>query len=234
MPNKKTVECAGCGVGIEYEPLVIFGNEVFAPTFCDKCSEANERQSQKERDMAEIERRRGLWRVICPEEYQDTRWERVIAKSPGFAQTVEQYKIGMLTPYFIGTAGTCKTRAAFEILRRQHFAGGSVFAVSSRRFAWAASRSFDNDLQVRGQARENIEKCRNAKLLLLDDLGKEKLTDTVEGELYDLLEHRTSTRRPTIWTANSDGQGLAAKLSEDRREAILRRLFEFGTRAKER
>jgi len=234
MHNKKTTKCAGCSAAIEYEPLIIFGQEVFAPTLCDKCAQANESECDKARDLAEIEHRRGLWRVICPEEYQTTQWERVAAKSPGFAQAVEQFKIGMLTPYFIGPAGTCKTRAAFEILRRQHFAGGSVFAISSRRFAWSASRSFDDDLQVRGQARENIQKCRTVKLLLLDDLGKEKLTDTVEGELYDLLEQRTSTRRPTIWTANSDGQGLAAKLSEDRREAILRRLFEFGTRAKEK
>ena len=79
----------------------------------------------------------------------------------------------------------------------------------------------DND------ARDMIGRAHRAEILFIDDIGKEKYTERVESEFYDLIETRTAHMRPIIWTANANGVGLAAMMSPDRGEPILRRLREF-------
>jgi DNA replication protein DnaC len=64
-------------------------------------------------------------------------------------------------------------------------------------------------------------------VLLLDDLGKAKMTERSELELFDLLEHRSSHALPIFWTANAEKGALKQMLSPDRGEPILRRLSEF-------
>jgi len=231
QPPEKIAICP-CGASIPYIPLIFDGREMFAPTICDLCAERRAVDDESKATAARQSRQETDWLDLCPEEYRSTDWARCRREAPGFVAAVERYKLGASPPYFVGDAGLCKTRCAFELLRRQHFAGVRVYAISSRRFAWAASRQFDNDHAERAKAREIIARCRGAKILLLDDLGKERLTDTVEGELYDLLEHRTSKRLPIVWTGNSDGEALGNMLSQDRREAILRRLAQFGRRAR--
>jgi DNA replication protein DnaC len=66
------------------------------------------------------------------------------------------------------------------------------------------------------------------QILLIDDIGKGKMTDRAEMELFDLLETRTSHKLPTIWTANAKGDDLLRMMSEDRGEPIIRRLSEFS------
>ena len=63
---------------------------------------------------------------------------------------------------------------------------------------------------------------------MIDDLGKGKMTDRAEAELYDLLEFRSSHKLPIIWTSNSDARGLLSMFSADRGDAIIRRLAEFS------
>jgi DNA replication protein DnaC len=65
--------------------------------------------------------------------------------------------------------------------------------------------------------------------LLIDDLGKQKMTERAETELYDVLEHRTNNLKPTLVTTNATGQQLARMLSEDRRQPIIRRIKDFST-----
>lgn len=228
-PSRAT--CAECGAIFGYERMVLGGREFFPPVHCPDCADRLEKEHLKQSSEASESHRIAEFRVFCPPEYQDTSWPLVRSKSPNFAAAVEKWRFGMPAPYFIGEAGTCKTRCGFELLRRAYNAGLRVFAVSARRFAWAASRQFDDDPEMRADARDILRRSRLAQVLLLDDLGKEKLTDTVEGELYELLEYRTSHKLPTVWTANSDGAALETKLSDDRRDAILRRLAEFGVPA---
>jgi DNA replication protein DnaC len=69
-----------------------------------------------------------------------------------------------------------------------------------------------------------LEKAAQVDALLLDDLGKNRMTERAEVELYDLLEHRTGHLLPTFWTSNSNAAGLHDMFSPDRADAMLRRL----------
>jgi DNA replication protein DnaC len=72
-----------------------------------------------------------------------------------------------------------------------------------------------------------IRRAHRAEILFIDDIGKEKYTERVESEFYDLIETRTAHLRPILWTANTSGAGLEAMMSPDRGAPILRRLREF-------
>ena len=65
-------------------------------------------------------------------------------------------------------------------------------------------------------------------MLLLDDLGKGRPTATAVEELEALIEYRTSTRRPILWSANSGSEWLVERLGGDAGKAIARRLQEFS------
>ena len=76
-------------------------------------------------------------------------------------------------------------------------------------------------------ARDRISAAKRTEILFLDDIGKEKYTERVESEFYDLIETRTSNLRPTLWTTNASASQLSAMMSADRGEPVLRRLKEF-------
>jgi len=139
-----------------------------------------------------------------------------------------------------GSTGCGKTRAAFAILRRHYEAGWRVFAVHSSD-AWdcnqhiqglssAVRLQYDDNPAVKQSALECLRKMREAHLLLIDDMGKERangqgiVTDAVGESIYSLMEYRVARNLPTIWTCNIAAAGLEHRLGEDRGAPTLRRL----------
>lgn len=185
-----------------------------------------------EHHMAVRNRRIKRWEAICPRLYADTdpnhpdipqdllkkvmKWE--------FDPATGGKGIGI-----VGPSGKCKTRLLYLLLKELCIdEGWDVYAVRAASFARAASNAFANDEKIRTDAQKILHACRNAQVLLFDDLGKERYTDRVEMELYDMLEDRTSELLPVMWTANTTADGLHSRLSEDRGEPIIRRLAEFS------
>jgi DNA replication protein DnaC len=129
----------------------------------------------------------------------------------------------------IGTSGKGKTRASVLLLERMHDEGRTTFFISATDLALNSANQFADNPATKEIAKSILTMCRSAEVLVLDDLGKGRMTDRSESELYDLLEYRTSRKMPTIWTSNSDARGLIAMFSKDRGDAIIRRLAEFST-----
>lgn len=223
-PDERETLC-GCGAMIRYTPMLVAGREMFTPTICELCSQRREADMARNRTELGLQLLNGRWLDVCPPLYQETTLARLPAH---FVTTIETWSLRGVAPAFVGTAGQGKTRAAFEILKRQHFAGVWVEAISSTRFAKMAADQFDDDRDARSKARSVLSDIHKCRLLLLDDLGKQRMSERAELELYDLLEHRTSNMLPTIWTANASGDDLLAMFSKDRGEPILRRLAEFS------
>jgi DNA replication protein DnaC len=72
-----------------------------------------------------------------------------------------------------------------------------------------------------------LEGMHIAPCLILDDFGKNKFSERVEAEIFDLVEYRTSHELPLFITTNETPDTLKARMSADRGEPLLRRLFEF-------
>ena len=73
-------------------------------------------------------------------------------------------------------------------------------------------------------AEREISKAKTAGLLILDDFGKEKLTDRTGEIVWDLIDIRERERRRTWISSNANGRELQERLGDDRGSTILVRL----------
>jgi DNA replication protein DnaC len=61
-----------------------------------------------------------------------------------------------------------------------------------------------------------IDKCKNSSLLIIDDIGAEKLSEWAYSQLYMIIDHRYNYYLPTIYTSNLSLAELANKFQDDR------------------
>lgn len=191
---------------------------------CDDCDLKRIEKLQQDMAAEEQERRQEAFNAICPPLYRESDPRRIPA---AFLRECEAWQYNPVGIGLVGPAGCGKTRAAWMLLKRLHFSGLRVFGITSTSFAKACADQWHDDHQSKALAEDMLTRCRRTKVLLLDDLGKQKMTERSELELFDLLEHRSSHELPVIWTANAAKGDLRKMLSSDRGEPILRRLSEF-------
>lgn len=231
----KTFICS-CGASEDYEPEMALGRQVFARSECAACRRAREIDLAHKEDREARARLEELWRKICPgEAYRQT--------DPDFP-LMDQEVLGAVMRWpevwrsrndgrglaLYGETGMRKTRMMFLLLKRLHFEGVRVAAVSAARLAGCFSLCAWRD--ARGaEAYEVVRRAELAEVLYIDDLGKGRFTAVAQKGLWNLLEERTSRLRPTLWTSNASGRELLEMMFEsagaeaaDNAEAILRRL----------
>ena len=124
-----------------------------------------------------------------------------------------------------GTTGTGKTRTAWLIFNRlwlQNFPERAVW-LPMRKLEAAIEKGFDD--HKHGQV---LDFFCTVPLLAFDDLGKERLTQRLESDLFAIIDERTSNLRPTIITTNYNGTTLLERFNnKETGEALLRRIREY-------
>jgi len=219
---KRKTKCEGCGEEFDYTVIEFGKKEMTPPKRCNDCSDRDDSEQQKGRhDLQRQER----WMEICPPLYRATDPARVPS---AYLRLIEEWEMGPRGLGFVGKPGLGKTRTAMLILKKHHKSGVQCEAISATMFSLTVVDQFSDDAEKRDWARDRLSKVTETGLLLFDDLGKGKMTERAEMELYGMLEYRTSYMLPTIWTANSDSARLLSSMSKERGEAILRRLVEFS------
>jgi DNA replication protein DnaC len=86
------------------------------------------------------------------------------------------------------------------LAKRAAFADRTIAWIGSTGFQSAAQREFDE--REGADSRALLRRLKRAEILIFDDLGKGRLTDTVEAALFDLLETRSANNLVTHWSAN--------------------------------
>ena len=195
------------------------------PKVCPTCNEKREQDAKKAESDAKTAAITEAWQKICPPLYDDTDPSRISRK---LVDAVNGWQPGNKALGFTGEAGCGKTRSMFLLLKRLHFSGTRVQAISAVRLAKMSAEQFSDQKKRKDEALNFLEAALNVPVLFIDDFGKQKFTERAELEIFDILEHRTSNLLPTHWTANASGGDLAAMLSKDRGDPILRRLEEFS------
>ena len=223
----KTYTCEDCHKNFDAEVLAFHGKIIFEPRKCDACCE-NAVEAQKHDALSRAEKVSiQRFQMMIPPIYHESDILRI---PEALVMAIEMWSMNPKGIGFIGKSGKGKTRAAVMLLKRMHEEDHNVFFISATDLALNSANQFADNPATKQIAKAILSQCKSADLLMLDDLGKNRMTDRAESELYDLLEYRTSRRLPTIWTSNSDGKQLREMFSADRGEAIIRRLgSEFST-----
>ncbi len=148
---------------------------------------------QVERYSTDVEPELG----ISPREYMG----KLLNYCKNYAAKFSQNSPNLL---FMGHTGLGKTHLALAIADAVLEGGHDVLYTSSAALAAQLGREhFDfsnND--------EWLAACQEADLLILDDLGTEYITPLTISVLYELINTRMLTHRPTIYTTNITDQGV--------------------------
>lgn len=229
MEIMETRLCAKCSNEFIPHDVEFNGRMIFTQTSCDNCSElACKASEEAERvRVAEVKKkaREDAFLAICPPLYRDTDPELI---HPRFREAAFTWTFNPQGAGFVGLAGRGKTRAAYILLNRMIMAGHRCFAITATSFAKICADQFSDDKNLKAQSANQLQECYKANVWFLDDLGKQRMTERGEMELYAVLEHRTANLLPTIWTANAKSALLVQMFSEDRGEPIMRRLSQFS------
>lgn len=117
----------------------------------------------------------------------------------------ETFSLQSRSLMFTGSAGLGKTHMALAIADTVLRRGFDVLYTSSAALAAQLSREhFDRD----NSEDPWLEACKEADLLILDDLGTEYITQLTISVLYELINTRMLCRRPTIYTTNITDQSI--------------------------
>jgi DNA replication protein DnaC len=206
-----------------------------------------EGRQAKERQQAKEDAAKAAWLAIVPPLYQSTDTAHPDYPQATHRKAIEWQKSresgdGNALPFFglIGQSGRCKTRVISQVMKRMIWSGQYCRWVNATEFQrlvqgqWSnesvgGSSCFSSSSTTGEKARSSLETFRTCGVLVFDDLGKGRLTDTVAGSLYDLIEERTAQGRVTLWTSNASLDDLLQMLPTDSGGPIVRRLMEFST-----
>jgi hypothetical protein len=162
------------------------------------------------------------WCELCPKLYRETDLNHPSLPHEKINEVLA-WKYGREGLLLHGETGHGKTRAAWLLLERHFIKEDRGFkAFDAVSFSHAVAREFGTD----GRAERWIDRLLTTDLLFLDDLGKCRLTERVQAELFGVIEGRMARCKPMLVTTNFVGETLAENLRDDVGKAMVRRLRE--------
>lgn len=130
-----------------------------------------------------------------------------------------------------GTTGVGKTRGIWEVVRRmweEHAKRDKQLNytfLTMRKLEGIIEAGFDT--KTHNKAIDGLISCG---LLVLDDLGKERLTNRMASDLFAIIDERSTARNPTIISTNFNGSAFLDRFDGKDKEtgaAIIRRLRDY-------
>lgn len=221
LPSKPALSlretCEFCGSSLEFHEIRV-GSRVFRPRPkpCS-CPEAQtqyaqeqhirqvekDRQTEGERaERIELLRKQAMF----PERWEDRTFNhfKVTPQNKAAFETAMRYAErfdqangrGIL---FTGTVGTGKTHLSAAIGQHLLDEGKSVLYGTVATHLARLRHTYGNDKQTERQVMDQLIRCQ---LLIIDDVGKEKVTEWVDQTVFEIINTRYEHRKPVVITTN--------------------------------
>jgi hypothetical protein len=198
------------------DPIDVLGVKL-QPNVCAPCSQP------AAMDALISARRLERFQTLCPPTYQETNPNRLDRTKLG---DVLAWQFGARGLVLFGATRQGKTRSAWLLVKRLVLEGHHVVPLTAGEFARQCAEAYGESAESGAAFFRRMTRCG---LLFIDDFGKFKVTERVEAELFDIIEHRTSHDLPILITTNGTRATFAKAFSAERAEPIFERLREFCT-----
>lgn len=203
--------CKICGnrLPISRGVFEILGVEtVFVYGCCDDCTPIRDAHYSRTVQEQQTISRTPWWDENCPALYKE-----LVDNVP---DTVRRKGYDRVTQYvptqngkglvITGLSGAGKTTAMWALAReleRREYGCTFLTAVELQRQLSEAARDI-----------KSIKHLTHCRVLLIDDLGKEKLTASVAALLWELIDSRYANRRPMVITTRYGGADFEARFGD--------------------
>jgi nucleoside-triphosphatase THEP1 len=213
---RKVITCGQCKKDFE---TVFWASGGYIP-YCTPCTERSELERLQKEKLAAV-RYLSPWEKLCPYLYQHTDPELILAKP--WAREVAHWQYEPKGLCLVGKTGVGKSRAVWLLIDRLFQEGKKIHAVDSQTF-----RTANANAATEGNTESWIRTLSRVDVLLFDDLGQMKVTDSAAEALLSIVSKRTENGKPLIITTQYTGHELSAQFGREHLgEAIRRRIGEF-------
>lgn len=214
--------CHTCGKHWITEIPALFVEKYEKNSLCSVCGQAHKVKTEALEQSQVRAYRLQQWKSLCPTAFQATVKEKLPPSALAIINKVMAWKHGPEGLFITGPARLGKTRLFYLLLEKLFVEDGltNMEFTSASRFALECNQRFGDHTGA-----EWMDRLHTCSLFAIDDLGKGRLTDRVENELFGILDYRSSWNLPVIATSNTLSK---ASFSHDLSEPILGRLREFN------
>jgi DNA replication protein DnaC len=130
-----------------------------------------------------------------------------------------------------GTTGIGKTRGIWAILCRLW--AEEALKDKQLNFQFLTMRKLETTIESGFKDQKHgtaIDQLINLPILILDDFGKERLTQRMASDLFAIIDERSTARKATIISTNFNGSTLLERFDARDKEtgtALIRRLKDY-------
>lgn len=258
QPVPKPEKCKYCGKTLYYECVVLMGQAMIWNLEKPRCDcekavafwkgwDAKQEKIKKEKELAEEQelRKQKIESILGKSGIKKRYLSRTIDSFSVTAENKKSFEVATdyiknFREYFTqgkglyleGLCGTGKTHLAIAIALAIINTGVPVICKTSIDILGDIKRCYERNSEVTEE--EVLEAYKTVDLLIIDDLGKEQVTEWSVPVLYSILNERYEALLPTIITTNYNTTALAEKLSAkgdaETATAIISRFVESSKR----
>lgn len=237
QPVPKPEKCKYCGKTLYYECVVLMGQAMIWNLEKPRCDcekavafwkewDAKQEKIKKEKELTEEQelRKQKIESILGKSGIKKRYLSRTIDSFSVTAENKRSFEVATdyiknFREYFTqgkglyleGPCGTGKTHLAIAIALAIINTGVPVICKTSIDILSDIKRCYERNSEVTEE--EVLEAYKTVDLLIIDDLGKEQVTEWSVPVLYSILNERYEALLPTIITTNYNTTALAEKLS---------------------
>jgi hypothetical protein len=207
--------CKICGrrLDVARDVIDLLGVEtVFVYGCCDDCTEVRDAHYRRSTEPLASVSRTPWWDENCPALYRDLLAADELPegiRSPDALKRVLDWvpQAGGRGLIITGESGAGKTTAMWGLAR----------TLEEKQYGVVLLTAVELQRQLSEAARDikGVKHLTHCRVLMVDDLGKEKLTASVAALLWEVVDSRYANRRPMVLTTRYGGAAFEARFGDN-------------------